>query len=70
MNTSHLDSLEIRLHNEEQRLVNATSNSERQWRKIWVEGIKREIKGERKFLGLDQIDKLTDEQLLSELLGA
>jgi hypothetical protein len=69
---SHLHALEFRLSNERVRLSEAKTKKEIEQRKVWVVGIEKEIANEKKFLGIDGIEemnKITDDDLLSELLG-
>ena len=66
-NYSHLDALQTRLSHETLRLNASKTNAEREMRQVWVNGIKREIAGEKKFLGLDKFEAMSDDQLLAEL---
>jgi len=72
MDCSHLNALNLRLHNETVRLNNATNPNEIALRTVWVDGIKDEIKREREFLGLPSdkdVSEMSDDELLKELLG-
>lgn len=64
---SHLDALETRLAHETVRLNQAKSVREKAMRQVWIDGIKREIESEKKFLGLDVIETLSDDELLAAL---
>lgn len=66
MNTTHLDTLQLRLSNERMRLNAARTERERTIRRVWVAQLEREIAGEVAFLADDT--KQTDEQLLADLL--
>lgn len=69
---THLDALEYRLHNETMRLNNVKTDGERSMRAVWVDQIKKEIADEKKFLGIDDIDRLhfdlNDYDLLAAIL--
>jgi len=67
--TDHLDALNTRLAHERDRLANAKTARERALRSVWVAGNEREIASERKFLGLAEIDAMSDDELLAELRG-
>lgn len=68
METTHLNYLELGLHNERQRLAAAKSEGERQQRKVWVSQLEREVAAERKFLGLPEVaEDISDDELLAEL---
>ena len=66
---SHLNDLQFRLHNEQQRLANAVRVDEIKLRKVWVHQIEKEIDAEYKFLGVEPLAKesILDEELLAEL---
>lgn len=67
MNTTHLNYLELGLHNERQRLA-AASGGERELRSVWVAQLEREVACERKFLGLPEVAQdVSNEELLREL---
>ena len=62
---NHLDTLQLRLSNERVRLQNATTDKERNLRRVWVAQIEKEIAAER---GFEEPTKpMTDEELLSQL---
>ena len=67
---SHLNSLQLRLHNEQQRLANAVRVDEINARKVWVRQIEKEIDAEYKFLGFEPLaeESISDEELLAEIL--
>lgn len=72
----HLHSLELRLSNERMRLSEATSQSEKDLRSVWVKQLEKEIQGEIEFLASKGItlQKATTkdfdaDELLKELLG-
>lgn len=55
---SHLDALNFGLSNERVRLANAKTEQERELRKVWVEGLEKEISRERVFLGLPVVEEV------------
>jgi hypothetical protein len=69
MDTTHLNSLEIRLSNERTRLQNATTESEKTLRNVWIFQLEKEIESEKKFLSMEPKHdiEMTDEELLREL---
>lgn len=72
---SHLNALNFRLHNEEQRLKQAKTEKERQMRQVWVDGIKKEISAEYKFLGMKEpkpmtLDDVFADEMFNELFNA
>lgn len=74
MDKTHLNALELHLSNERVRLSNATTESEKAMRKVWVAQLEKEIDCEKKLLNtqpetmdLGDMD-LTDEELLRQLL--
>ena len=71
MNLTHLDALRIWLSHERVRLSEAKSDKEKELRAVWVAQIEKEIADEMKFLGIfkvsDELKKMTDEEILSEL---
>lgn len=69
--TSHLVALETRLSNEKKRLANAKTKKEKEYRAVVVAQAEKEIKGERKFLGMKEEDKLdiSADDLYKELFG-
>lgn len=67
---THLNALEYRLHNEKMRLNEATNSKEIELRKVWVFQIEKEIKAERAFLNLPEMEsdiEMTLDELLAEL---
>ncbi len=50
---SHLSALRVGLSNERVRLASAKTDEEKALRKVWVKQRKKEVKGEERFLGLD-----------------
>ena len=62
---SHLDALNLRLSNERMRY--ASDNNP--LRKVWIEGIEKEIAAELKFLGIEVEANISDDELLAELLA-
>lgn len=70
--TSHLESLYVRLSNEQSRLDLEKSDQGRVIRKVWVSQIQKEIEQEEKFLGISEEKNKTgisDDELLRDLLG-
>ena len=72
----HLHSLELRLSNERMRLSEATSQSEKDLRSVWVKQLEKEIQGEIEFLASKgitvykaTIKNFDADALLKELLG-
>ncbi len=64
----HMETLEIRLANERERLRLATKESEIEIRTVWVSQLEDEIRAERDFLGIeDDLPEMTDEELLAAL---
>lgn len=59
---SHLDSLQIRLTNERERLANAKSDKEREIRSVWVAGIEKEIADT-----LGEVANMSDDEILAFL---
>jgi hypothetical protein len=72
MDTTHLNALELALSNERIRLANATTESEKKLRSVWITQMEKEIEGEKKFLNEqpthDVDTDMTDAELLRELL--
>lgn len=66
---THLDALELRLSNERIRLSQATSESEKALRTVWVAQCEKEVAREYEFLGIEQpTDKeMTLEEIFAEL---
>ncbi|MFT6903922.1 MAG: hypothetical protein ACJAS1_000567 [Oleiphilaceae bacterium] len=50
---SHLSALRVGLSNERVRLASAKTDEEKALRKVWVKQREKEVKGEERFLGLD-----------------
>lgn len=67
---THMEAIELRLSHERSRLAAAKTAQERQVRQVWAEGIERELKHEKEFLGIaDSQTGMSDQDLLQELLG-
>jgi len=66
---THLETLQLRLSNERIRLERATTDQERELRKVWVSQIEKEIADEKKFLNLNdaELPEMTDAEILAEL---
>lgn len=65
---SHLDALELALSHERARLQNGHwTKAQYEIRQVWIAQREREIAAERKFLGIEAIAALTDDELLAEL---
>ena len=60
----HLDALYNRLARESARLAVAKSQTERSLRTVWVNQIRKEIDGELRFVGTND---MSDDELLAEL---
>lgn len=68
--TSHLVALQERLSRERIRLAQANTAAEKAQRQVWVDQAERELAGELKFLGLQdlpQAGNIDDDTLLAEL---
>ena len=65
----HLNALNIRLAHERERLALAKTEGERTTRRVWVDGIQREIAAELDHLGLPPAQKTEDDALLDELFA-
>jgi hypothetical protein len=67
---SHLEALELRLSHERNYLANAKNEKERNFRLHTIAMAEKEIAGEMKFLGIEQVkfDDISDDELLAELL--
>lgn len=65
----HLNALELRLSNERNRLSQASTDTERKLRSVYVAQAQKEIAAELEFLGLEplQVTDLNDDDLLAEL---
>ena len=57
---THLNALENNLFSEECRLAKATAQGEIELRTVWVAQLKREIAGEKKFLGIENVETSAD----------
>lgn len=74
---SHLNAIELRLHNEQMRLKAATSEAEIALRSVWVRQTEDELSAEYKFLGLSQpaeaatmtLDEIMDDEDLLAMLA-
>lgn len=76
--TSHYAALMTRLSNEKAYLAAATKQSEIELRTVWIAQIEKEIQGEVEFLsskGINvyqtssEVDNMSEDDLLAELLG-
>lgn len=74
----HYTALMAHLCNEKQRLAAATTKGEIELRSVWVSQLEKEIAHEVKFLEsqgvnlyteTDEVDSMSDDDLLNELLG-
>jgi hypothetical protein len=66
---AHLDALEESLQREIARLAFASTETEKAFRNRCIEGKRKEIAGERKFLGLSEFDSMSADELAAELEG-
>ena len=74
---SHLHAIQLRLSHERTRLAQARSDKEIAHRKVWVQGIERELADEKRFLAArgivveDSLEAIlmSDDELVRELLG-
>lgn len=64
---SHLIALQTRLAHERQYLSIAKTANEKAIRNVWIAQIEREIAGEEKFLGLDPVEDISDDDLMAAL---
>jgi len=65
---SHLIALQDGLAHERERLANATNESERGLRAVWVAQREREVEAEKVFLNFEPVNcDLTDDELFREL---
>lgn len=69
---AHMDALQLSLSNENIRLVNSRSKTEREWREHNILMIEKEIQGEIEFLksrGIigKPLPEMSDDELLAEL---
>lgn len=70
--TSHLAAIMDRMDRERQRMNQATSTREREFRAHQVRMAEKELEAEYKFLGMTttaDLPKLTDDELLAELMA-
>lgn len=76
--TDHYAALMTNLSNERQRLEQSASEAEYALRAVWVKQLEREVEAEKDFLaskGINvyseaiEVDSMSDDDLLSELLG-
>jgi hypothetical protein len=63
MNHDHLTALETRLSHEKARFAKDGSPL----RAVWIAQIETEIANEKRFLGLDDLPEITDDELLAAL---
>lgn len=69
---THLNALLVRLSNERARLANAQSKQEIEMRSAWVKQYEKEVAFEEASLSdeiSDEVENMSDEELLAELLG-
>lgn len=66
---NHLTALQESLSREKVRLANATNQNERKFRLQRIAMVEKEIAGEYKFLGMDKIAAMSDDELLAELVA-
>lgn len=64
---THLTALEESLSREQNRLANAKNQNERDFRLHRIAMVEKEIAGEYKFLGMEKISAMSDDELLAEL---
>jgi hypothetical protein len=64
---AHLTALQESLGREQARLANAKNQNERDFRLHQIAMVEREIAGEYKFLGMEKIEDMSDDELLAEL---
>lgn len=72
MDTTHLLALNVRLSHEFSKRSAATSESEKKLRTVWIKQIEKEIKDERKLLGLKEetdLSELSDDELIDYLIN-
>lgn len=73
---SHMHALQDRLFREKQRMNNAKTNKDREFRKVQVAQVEKEIAQEKKFLEKkgtpykqdEDVSNMSDEDILNELL--
>ncbi len=63
MNLAHLTALETRLSHERARFAVDGSPL----RQVWIAQIEKEIADEKRFLGLDELPEMSDDELLDAL---
>ena len=65
----HLETLRLRLSHELDRYAHAKTADERRLRKVWIEQIEKEIRGELDSHGLvdDEASSMSDDELLAAL---
>lgn len=66
---AHLTALQESLSREQTRLANATNQNERDFRMQRIAMVEKEIAGEYKFLGMEKIAVMSDDELLAELVA-
>ena len=64
----HLSALMNNLSKEKERLNNAKSENEVALRTVFVSQLEKEIAGEKKFLGIKDVE-MSDDELLTELFA-
>lgn len=64
---AHLTALQESLGREQVRLANAKNQNERDFRIHQIAMVQKEIAGEYKFLGMEKIAAMSDDELLAEL---
>jgi hypothetical protein len=64
---NHLNALQESLGREQERLANAKNQNERDFRLHRIAMVQKEIAGEYKFLGMEKIAVMSDDELLAEL---
>ena len=64
---AHLTALQESLSREQVRLAEAKNKNERDFRTQRIAMVEKEIAGEYKFLGMEQIAAMSDDELLAEL---
>ena len=67
----YLHALQLRLSRQRGYLRVAKADGERQLRAVWISQIEKEIRDQRKFLGLpDEAElEMTDDEILAELMA-
>jgi hypothetical protein len=64
---NHLNALQESLSREQERLVNAKNQNEIDFRKHRIAMVEKEISSEYKFLGMEKIAAMSDDELLAAL---